>query len=351
MLYFAIYLAIALAAFGFRQRPKAGRQLYPVLLAFFFLFVAFRFQVGCDWSGYLKQFYQGNAFEVGDQARDPLWWALMSLVRGLGLPYPWLNVISAAIFFTGSHILARKQPDRFAFLVLLWPILIINITMSGIRQAAAIGILCIAFTAFIEQRTFRFVVLVLLASGFHNSAMIFLLFVPLVQGDYSRARIAIAGLLAVPGGLLLVTTTAADVAVSRYVGTDVDAAGAWARVALVAVSGLLFLGILRQPWRNSKAKDYKLMHIGSLAMIGLPILLPLSSVIADRLAYYFVPLQAIIFSRIPFLPFGRLKSFYAIIPYVLLGVTLLVWISVSFHFQQCYEPYQTWLFGMPNLLY
>ena len=73
----------------------------------------------------------------------------------MGLPLPSFAIsLSSAIFFLGVHVLARRQPDPLGFLVLLFPILIINMPMSGIRQGAAIGLLCIAFVAFIDRRPY-----------------------------------------------------------------------------------------------------------------------------------------------------------------------------------------------------
>ena len=54
-------------------------------------------------------------------------------------------MISSFTFFFGAHYMAQRQQNRIAFLILLFPVLIINMPMSGIRQASAIGALCIAF--------------------------------------------------------------------------------------------------------------------------------------------------------------------------------------------------------------
>lgn len=354
MLYLGIFLVAALVAYSARRSPGAAKALYPLLLGLLFLFAAFRFEVGCDWTGYLNQFHYDQAFDQLDtisRARDPLWWWYVRLLRNTGVPYPWLNLVPTAIFFAGVHVLARRQPNRFAFLTLLWPILIINVAMSGVRQAAAIGILCVAFNAFVERKAIRFAALVLLASTIHSSAMVFILLVPLVNGGYSGGRIALAALLAVPGAALMINSAAGEVALSRYVDAGTDAAGAAFRVGLLALSGIAFFVLLRRPWLKTGAGDYRLVSIGSLGMIALAALLPLSTVIADRLGFYFVPIQAVIFARIPFLPLGRFKSFYALTTYVALGVTLTVWVLFSAHYAQCYTPYRTWLLGMPESRY
>src|SRR5690606_33350622 len=108
-------------------------------------------------------------------------------------------------------------------------------------------------------------------------------------------------LLAVPGILIMLSSAAAEVAIIRYIDSDRDAAGAIFRVGLLLVTGAVFFALLRKHWQKTEMADYSLVSIGSLGMIALAALLPVSTVIADRLGYYFVPIQAVILARIPFL--------------------------------------------------
>ncbi|TVR44671.1 MAG: hypothetical protein EA386_13775 [Rhodobacteraceae bacterium] len=154
--------------------------------------------------------------------------------------------------------------------------------------------------------------------------------------------------LAIPGSLLLLSGEAGEVATSRYVGTGVDAAGAAFRVGFLAVSALYFFWYLRRNWREEFPQDFKLAMIGALLMLLMMGLLPLSSVIADRLAYYLIPIQAMIFARIPFLSLRKDRSLHVALPYILTLAVFAVWASLSWHFERCYIPYQTWLFGYPE---
>lgn len=327
--------------------------LYLLALAGLFVFVAFRFEVGCDWSGYINQFQVFGDIPVADIPRqsDPLWVALFALQRQLELPYPWINVAAAALFFVGVHVLARRQQDPFAFLLLLFPVLIVNMPMSGIRQAAAIGVMCIAFAAFIDRKLIRFVVLTLVAAGLHTSAIVFLVFAPLVQGNYSKTRLLFALLLAIPGAMALQSTEAANIAVARYIDSGADAAGAVFRAAFLGVTSVFALVTLRHAWEETFPEDYKFMTVGALTM-ALPLaLIPFSSVIADRIGYYLVPVQIMIFARLPYLPLRTNRQLYIAAPYIGLLLMFAVWTSRSSLFAQCYLPYRTWLFGFPEATY
>lgn len=345
MIYVAGYMGMMLL------RLSRARSGYPVLLIGLFLFSAFRFQVGCDWFGYLNQYevYGQSSLAEVIANREPIWTAIIAVQVRLGLPYPWLNVISSALFFFGIHRMAQRQADPLGFLVLLFPILILNMPMSGIRQGAAIGIMALAFLAFIDRRLLRFVVLVLVAAGIHSSAVIFLLLAPMVNGRLSRGRVLLSVLLAVPGAVALLASDVGLTATGRYVATGLDAAGAAYRVALLVLTALWFLGFLRRKWRVAFPEEYKLAVIASLIMLSLVFVVPVSSVIADRLGYYLVPLQVMILARLPFLPMRNGRALAIVAPYLGLFLVLLVWTVLSSLFAQCYLPYRTWMFGLPAL--
>lgn len=339
------FLRLALARQG-----TLRNQIYFLVLFLLFLFSAFRYDVGCDWSGYYYQYAQAY-FDDWTRVitrRDPIWWFSLYQIRVYDLPYPVANVYSSLIFFAGVHVLARRQPDPLAFLILLFPILIINMPMSAIRQGAAIGLFCIALVAFIDRRPLWFGFWVVLASGFHSSVLLFMLLVPLAAGIYSRKRLVLAALLALPGGLLLLSGDSAELATTRYIETDRAANGALFRVGLLGASALYFFLFLRQKWQKTFPEDFSLAHIGAVAMVLSILLLPVSSIIADRFGYYLIPAQAFIFARAPFLPFRSSRALYSALPYAVVLLVFTVWTLNSRHFQMCYIPYNTWLFGFPG---
>lgn len=347
--YVTIFGLMVLLRYALMRRPKARSQIYPVLLLSLFVFSAFRFEVGCDWLGYLNQWeiQKSSTARMALLRVEPVWWSMMQGPQSVGLPYPWLNVTSSAIFFLGIHVLAKRQPDPLSFLILLFPILIINMPMSGIRQGAAIGIMCFAFSAFIDKRLFRFSAWTLLAAGFHNSAIIFLLLIPLVGGNYTKKRLLMAAVLSIPGGLAIFGGDAATGAVNRYVGTGYDAAGAAFRVGLLLVSGLGYFVFLRKKWKRTFPRDYKIVSVGALIMCAAIVLVPISTIIADRIGYYFIPIQTMIFARIPYLPIRKSRALLTALPYLALGLLFAVWTAFSELFAQCYVPYQSWVFGLP----
>ncbi|MBF9149650.1 EpsG family protein [Novosphingobium jiangmenense] len=350
MLYVALITVLFMLRYALAGRGMARVQIYyPVLLGLF-LFSAFRYQVGCDWSGYYYQYVGAANFDWSSLTRiqEPIWWAILAWINESGFPYPVANIASSAVFFVGIHILARRQPDPLGFLVLLFPILIINMPMSGIRQGAAIGLICIAFTAFTDRRPLRFALWVVLAAGFHTSALVFMLLLPLATGRYTRGRLILAALLALPGVYFQMASEAFDVATSRYIDTGIDAVGAAFRVSILGLSALYFLLFARKEWPLAWPKDYSLASIGAIGMALACLLVPVSTVIGDRFGYYLIPVQAMIFARIPYLAIRKNAGLHSAFPYLGLFLVFVVWSQVSWHFEQCYVPYQTWIFGFPG---
>ena len=348
--YFGIFIFLVLLRQNLIGRPRTRNQAYYFILLFLFLFSAFRLNVGCDWGGYLNQWnIQENSSIIIDLNRTEFfWWSSISLLQYLNFPYPWLNVFAALIFFLGIHRIAIRQIDPLGFLILLYPILIINMPMSGIRQGVAIGIMCLAFNAFTDKKIIWFIFLTILATQFHQSAIIFIFLLPLIYGKYSKRRIAFALILALPGIYVILNESNAGQVVDRYLDTGIDAIGGVFRVGLLSLTGMAFIVLLRKKWERTFSQTYKITTIFSLIMLLLLFVIPFSSVIGDRLGYYLIPIQAMILAGIPFLQIQKYRVIYSVAPYLIIGLTFLTWTLISWHFQKCYIPYNTWIFGFPE---
>ena len=340
--YYTVYGALLILARFVRQGLG-----YWIALIGLIVFTGYRYWVGCDYSGYLNnwQIMAGQQLKAALQMLDPAHWSLIVLLREWGFSYTHLLVAASIIFFAGFHMLARRQPRPMAMLAMAFPILIVNIPMSAIRQAEAIGLLCLAFTAFIDRSVLRYALYVGFATLFHGSAMVFLALAPFVRMQFNRRTIALGIVILAPGIYLMIQSTAADAALNRYVGTGIDAAGAAFRLAVLFLSGAAYLWKLAPLWRAQYPQDYKLVTIGAWMMVMVLALLPISSVIGDRFGYYLIPLQLVIFSRIPYLKGLRNRQVWTVVPWAGLTLVFLVWTQLSGLFMQCYVPYRMGVFG------
>jgi len=327
------------------------KLVYHGVLAGLFVFTAFRYEIGCDWLNYKYHYDSAEAllavFFVN--FREPLWVLTVYGVSNWDIPYVSLNIISSAIFFFGMHRLAKRQPDPLGFLIMLLPILIINIPMSGIRQGIAIGIIALALLAYLDGKIKRFVFWVVVAFGFHTSAILAIGFLPFILRVSTATKVIFLVLLGIPMAYFFVSSSIAQLAITRYVTSDANAVGAIFRIGVLMLTALYFMAFLRRPWKRQFPVDYQLARVGALVMLGTFVLVPFSSVIADRLGYYLFPIQAMIFARIPYLSLGNSRVLQSVLPYIGLIAFFLVWSSMSHHFNDCYVPYRTWMFGIPRI--
>ncbi len=326
-------------------------QFYPIVLFLLFIFTAFRFQVGCDWSTYY-QIYSDHKSLIEDSSiyaiREPFWWFIMDLLNLMNASFVWLNVFVASVFFLGVNQLARRSPDPLGFLIMLFPILIINMPMSALRQGVAIGIMCYAFAAFIDKKVLKFILLIAFAAGFHTSAIVFLPLFLFIKGEYSLRKIILGAFIEIPLLGIMWLSSYGESQANSYIGSGYDAEAAIFRSGILALSAVAFFLFYQKQWKKNYPIDHNLVMVGSLAMIANFFLVFLSTVISDRLGYYLIPIQALFFARVPFFENTKFRLFFVSAPYIGLLFVFIVWAILSSHFQGCYMPYKTWLFGIPD---
>jgi hypothetical protein len=344
MIYDLMYGGLLLCGVISSQGHGSRRFFYLLWIFVLFIFSSFRLEVGCDWDGYEHIFEQLRYVDVFDAAQDkePLFTLANILLHRYDLEYPYINVIVSFIFFFGMHRLAKREPDPYGILALSFPVLVINMPMSAMRQATAIGIMCFAYNAFNDGRLIRFVFFVIVASEFHSSAVIFLILAPFVHGELTRSRIVIAGIVTLPVATRFFLNLSSFREYSdNYTGaSSVIASGAPFRTGLIALTGAWFLWSFRRDWQIRSVRDYKLVLFFSITMIAtFPVSL-YSSVIGDRFGYYLVPIQLVFLARLPFLRPG--SPTVALVPYIVGAVYLAVWTQTSALFEKCYLPYKFW---------
>ena len=352
MLYIFIFLILILLRYSVGSHINISKQIYYGVLFFLYLFAAFRFEVGCDWGTYRMMHL------VTQDPLEDLWVRVLTepffifsskIVHFFNLEYYWINVLTTSIFFIGIHKLAIRSSDPLSFIILLFPILIINMPMSAIKQGAAIGMVCLGFCAFFDKKTLKYIMYIFLAGGFHLSALIFLALVPFLGGPLTLKRAFFGSLIAIPIIGLIALSSYADMAINRYVeSNNPEAAGAVFRIGVLILGMSTFLIFFKNKWKAQFTDQYSLMILAALMTITLAVLLPISSVLSDRFGYYLIPLLTLFFVSIPSINNLESRSFWISSPYIGLVLIFLTWTSLSSHFQVCYQPYKSWLSGVPE---
>jgi hypothetical protein len=195
----------------------------------------------------------------------------------------------ALVFLWGVFSFALKTANPWLAIAIVMPYLIFVISMSGIRQATAIGFVFYLLSIWNKSSIFVKVFWILLAVTFHNSAAV-VLFLVLFSIEVRRIwKVVMATLLFL---FLIIGLNQIDVYEkyrSVYIEQNIVSGGAFFHVLLSAFPAFLYL------WHRRKI--YKVVGIIStvdiaafMALTALPLVF-ISSTGVDRLALYFSFIQ------------------------------------------------------------
>ena len=161
---------------------KSMRRTQVILMGFcLFLFAALRsYSVGIDVEGYFDDYYKDATMSFSDlwdyrSGRDPFFHEFL-----LGLSYIsddaqfMLAVIGAIVAFGFSYFVFYQKGNVLLFFMIFIGFRMFSFTLSGLRQAIAMGLIYIAYTMLKRDKIRQFALLSLLAGLFHTSALVFL---------------------------------------------------------------------------------------------------------------------------------------------------------------------------------
>lgn len=342
-LYVGIYLLLVITGQTSSKRPS--RLLLILWTLFFVVFAGTREETGCDFLGYLNRFLDYAYVNVPDVITkpEPLFSLLNILIIRLGLDFMWVNLAASVIIFSGFAAFAGRCERPVHFLALAFPILIVQLAMSGIRQAMALGLLLLALNAFRDGQRLRMIVWILLASQFHTSAIVFLPLALMIGRDPTIWWLIAVTILAAPVAIYF-TGDRLDTYQSRYGEGEVESFGAIFRVLLIAI-GAIFFVIYRNRYRQLYRGDFALMQVFAIMSFALIAVFTFSTIAAHRLGYYIMPVHILMLLRLPnIMRPGRPEPIVAMMPFLAYGAYITVWFSTSRHAKLCYIPYDSYLF-------
>ena len=347
MIYPAVYLGLAITAL------LAGRRSEQVLLVLALLlllvFMGTRYYVGCDFHGYLVRFENTPPDASVWQAfalNEPLFQALTLWVVGAGLDYMWLNLTATMIIVAGWWRFLKVQDNPMVILALMFPIIGLQLSMSGLRQAIAVALLMVATVHWVRGQRLWTAVWILLGAQFHTSMYAFLPMSFLAGRQISTLRLALSVALLMPvAGFLLQDRL--NVYIDRYVTQiygETSSGGAYVRYALNLLPVPFFLAV-RDTVRARFPRRYELLKLFAVIILVLAPVGLWSSIALHRLNYYVMPFSILIFTTTAeamFRPAQKRLAF--VLPLLAYGGYMGFWLSASRHARECYIPYDSYLF-------
>jgi len=307
-----------------------------------------RYQVGCDFTGYFHRFLQTptdlTTRDYIQSFEEPGFWLMSYYVRSNDLSYMWLNVFASLIMVVCFYVFCREHRNRAMLLALLFPIIIVQLGMSGIRQGIAVGFLMVGMVAWMRGSRISTAVWILVGTQFHASAVMFLPLALIAGKRISHTRLTGALLFGVPIAVYLLGDRL-DTYSTRYIGTDITSGGALIRYTLIMIPAVFFVRYRRQ-LEAAFPEAYELMKLFTLISFALIPVAAFSSILLHRMNYYVMPFSILTFSYLSLIAFpGTSRLFVRVLPALTYGTYSTTWFLTSRHADTCYLPYQsyTWL--------
>ncbi len=324
----------------FLGRSRQSALLPWVIIGIYFsLIIGFRYEVGGDWMNYLAHYehMQGmtlmDALKKGDPGHKFINWLMYRWDLGV---YG-TNVIYGTMFAVGLVKFSRQQTYPWLTMVAAVPYLVTVVSMGYSRQGAAIGLFLMAI-AYLQEGKFKtYVVVIIIAALFHKTAILLL---PLGMFLYGKGMfLRISMIIPIAYGVWdLLLAEQQERLWKNYVEAEMHSTGAVIRVFMNLVPSLLLL-IYRKEWQKSY-NDYSFwfwIAIGSIVSVGL---VDFATTAVDRIALYFIPIQLVVFARLPYLARKKISPSVMKVM-IVLGYTAVLFVWLNFgRLSYAWLPYQ-----------
>ena len=325
------------------SKTKAAERIFFLFVFILLVFaIGYRFEVGCDWVAYQGIFYAtqynlDSALAVTDPGYALLNWAAGRMGGG----YTLVNVISGALFSGGLIVFLRRQPLPILALAIAIPYMVVVVAMGYQRQSIALAFLMVGLAQFGRGKTLWFFAMVLIGALFHKSVLVLLPLGLLKPGQQGKVLVWFVFGFSLWVASVLLLDSYQRLWVS-YVDQQMQSEGAIIRVAMNLVAALVFLGV-RKRWNKNFADGFLWQWL-ALAAILSALFVTEATTAVDRMALYLLPLQIVVFTRLPFL-YSRGNTRLILTGGIILGYSavLFVWLNYAQH-ADCWLPYRNVLF-------
>lgn len=201
----AFAAAVRLASMG----HPSGRAIFGMFAwSALFALIGFRdFGFGPDTEGYIARYeaLQEDSWQqvleqlTRSDAKDPVFYIIAKAMAWIGIDTRgWILILAAVFCVSLGGAVHRYSPEPFLSYLATLSLGFAYFAMTGLRQTVAISILLWAWGPLRDRRFLRFGLLILIASLFHSSALIFFIIYPIAKWEPSwRQGLLIVGSLLV----------------------------------------------------------------------------------------------------------------------------------------------------------
>lgn len=205
---FYLIICVILLIMSVLEISKVDKGSHQILIQLSWLVLVVvagtRYETGADWDGYIKYLDQvvpiGKFVATGQTGGDIGfefgYFLFCALLKQLGLGFQWL-IFFVTLFNVSLITKALKNYTHYVVwgLFVYYSLLYITVEFSLIRQAIATSICFYSYKFIKERKLGRFVLLVIIASSFHRSAIIMLPLYFILQIRFSNTILVVVTII------------------------------------------------------------------------------------------------------------------------------------------------------------
>lgn len=183
LIYWSIWLWIcAITMLSLNNTKKIEWQILFLLTMFFLVcFVGLRYEVGGDWNNYLMIYEKYANFSEVLASRDIGYSLLNYMSNLLGVSDTILvNLICSLLVVICLYFFAKKNENYWLILLCYFPYHLLVVSTGYTRQSVAIAFSLVFFYFLSSKKIFKALIFLFLACIFHNTAIVLLLFLPII---------------------------------------------------------------------------------------------------------------------------------------------------------------------------
>ena len=194
MIYYIVIFFLFL--FSFKSQIKTNlleqRILTIITAIIIVLFGAFRVDVGADWPAYKRLFVYLKVEEFSDlflYREEPLYILVNYLLKSIYDNFSFfIFVLFSVTFLLKFKIFNRFSPDVYLSTIIYFYTVFVIYDVNGLRQGIALTLTLLSVIYIYKNKFLPFLLLVITASFFHKSAIIFIPFYFISKFNFSVKR-------------------------------------------------------------------------------------------------------------------------------------------------------------------
>ncbi|EOG9703666.1 EpsG family protein [Acinetobacter baumannii] len=287
-IYILIWFFIVAINFISNYKTYINKIFFLLFFLFLFVFIGLRFKVGGDWDNYLVLYenFKYLNFKEALFFFEPGYSLLNILGNFLQIKDIWfVNLCSSALVCIFLFITFIKLEKYWLCLLIYYPYHILAVSLGYTRQSIAVAILLYAFLKLLQNNKIKFLIFLLIAACFHKTAIIFILFYPLLFIKGKKVLIILYEIFS----LILITLILYISSLNEstvYTSEELNSSGVFLRLSLHIIPVISYFLLRNKVFKLDKS--YLFLDYFVLLIFYCFCLSFLFSTLADRFNLYLI---------------------------------------------------------------